>query len=230
MPNMPDEVSTVIVAAISSIITTLAMGYARRPQTLYEQKAVVVGEIIRDHINEIQIMRDILMEAEGLENTSFLESGDIRTLSFRDRSITLHVLLDAQTTFQIALNLNSRLVAASRVLGCKSHANLMCLCQLLNEIGRLGKARGLDGVSYRSATLDGAEELKQLIRRCDSCLVDELNKKRARFSKRTGVIWKTTLKLERRKYNKCLKRFDILFEEYGRRSARRCSSCQNTEK
>lgn len=206
------------------------MGYAKRPQAIYEQKAVVVGEIIRDQIREIQIIRDVLSEAEGLENITFLESGNAGNLSFRNGPITLHVLIDVETTFQIILELNARLTASSRILGCKAYANVMSLTQLLNEIARLGVLHGFDHADYRRAGLNGVKELKQLIRRCDGCLVNELNKKRTRFTKRTGVIWKTTLYLERRQYNRCLKRFELLFNEYIGDSMQGSASCSDVKK
>ena len=200
------------VSVLSSIITTFALGYAKRPQVVFEQKAAVIGEIARGRIEGIQKIRHALLIAEGLESVPFLETESLEELSFRSSPLIIHALLDARVTMQSMMELNSMCVEYSDMLGYKSRANMMCLCRVLNEIAQFGIKRKLDSRRYQRICAGGSKELTDLLRKCDSCLVRELNRVRTRFAKRDGLIWQACCRWEWRRYAKCIKHFDCLFE------------------
>lgn len=214
MLSLDDLISSIVTALLAipvSVLTTLIMGYAKRPQVVYEQKAAIIGEIAKGRIEHLQGLRRLLLRAEGLENLVFLESNNIGDNSYNNEQVTLHILLNREITAMAMLELNDALSAASDALGIRSRANLMCFMHFLNELVCRSVSEGIAEEKYVMVCSKNREMIKKLIRQCDGYLVNELNSIRTKFIKRNGLIWSIFLQLANYKYQKSL---DKLQQEF----------------
>lgn len=214
MLSLDDLISSIVTALLAipvSVLTTLIMGYAKRPQVVYEQKAAIIGEIAKGRIEHLQGLRRLLLRAEGLENLVFLESNNIGDNSYNNEQVTLHILLNREITATAMLELNDALSAASDALGIRSRANLMCFMHFLNELVCRSVGEGIAEEKYVMVCSKNREMIKKLIRQCDGYLVNELNSIRTKFIKRNGLIWSIYLQLANHKYQKSL---DKLQQEF----------------
>ena len=211
LDNLISSIVTALLAIPVSVLTTLIMGYAKRPQVVYEQKAAIIGEIAKGRIEHLQGLRRLLLRAEGLENLVFLESNNIGDNSYNNEQVTLHILLNREITAMAMLELNDALGAASDALGIRSRANLMCFMHFLNELVCRSVSEGIAEEKYVMVCSKNREMIKKLIRQCDGYLVNELNSIRTKFIKRNGLIWSIYLQSANYKYQKSL---DKLQQEF----------------
>lgn len=199
----PQEIITILLSLIASIVTTLIIHFLSYPKLIFEEKAKLIGKLTEKKIEGISELRALLRALSSYEDLSLTEPPDniIPELSSK-KLLTPTVFYDYSNFTEFYTSLNDLYAECNSYISLRATMHIIYIKQFLIEYLLLCKNYNVSGEVLRWLSLPLYEDLKKRYQKIDAILIRELNRPTTKYRPKYGFLYQLYLRIYNVLYNR----------------------------